>query len=241
MSNAAAHDSLVIVKAYHDRLIAKTLTTTEQLDCIKHGSQHLAQAREADPHATLTVQEKSGSVTYTQEFFSAFFLFSQSVYEQMFDDKPGILKALETLKRATAYMPKAPWLHRSIAEALLKLNRRDEAIVAAKFAVALDPSSMDGRILLDKIQATPTLGVAEHDPTAEQKTRALAIMLACPIGFVLLVFLNNATGGINALSPLLQASIMFGLVGLFIYGFKSWRSVERTRYLQKKFQKDFYS
>ena len=239
MSNTAAHDSLVIAKAYYDRLLRPNLTTTEHLDCIKFGTHHLALARHADPYATLTVQEKSGAVTYTQEDLSSGLLYFQAMHEQAHEDEEGCEKSLETLKQATAYTPRAPFLHRSIAKTFLKLDRRDEAITAAQFALALDPSSMDSRILLDKIEATPSLGVPEEIPGESTQQLGCGLMIAAVLGFFTIPSLiAQAMPGHTKNWPIVFTVVGLGV--LFFIGMKMREWGEGSTYLHKHAQRDRY-
>lgn len=232
---AAALDSLTIAKGYYDRLSEQKLTHSEQLDCIKFAAHHLARARAADPTAVLEVETSKGTETYTQEILSASILYIQASIEAAHEDQASWNKALETLKQASAYAPNLPYIHRKIAEVMLKLHRRDEAATAAKFALILNPNDMQSRLLVDKIDTTPTLGVPEEIPGQSTQQTGHFIALA---GAVVLI------GGPMFFSSIGREDLIFGCVvfgGLGIWaGFKISEFGQRTKYLHNALRKDHY-
>lgn len=239
-----AQDSLRIAVGYYDRLLEDSkLTPNQQLDMVKFGAHHLAEARKADPTATFaTLTPKGLPVTYTQEFLSAQLLYFQAVREGALEDEEGCLKSLETLKQASAYTPENPFIHRAIAEVLLKLNRRHDALTAARFALALDPSDIKSRMFVDKVTTTPSLGVPEQDPAAAEVHLGTMLMIAAPIGFICMPYIQDALHSASGkyAGDVWGALVFFGLIGLFALGWKIRASANTTRYLHKALQKDFY-
>lgn len=234
---AAAQESLRIAKGYYDRLLSEhqKLSPNQHLDCIKFAAHHLANARAADPTAHLEVQTPKGTTTYTQEFLSAQILYFQAKREAALDDEEGCLKSLETLKQASVYAPDRPYIHRAIAEVLLKLFRRDEALTAAQFALMLDPADMDSRLLVDKITTTPSVGVPEVIPGARSSdfghsTWKLGMILTfvAPIGLAVIGLASLAVG-----------SVITGVV-LCIVGLKIKDYGDGTKYLHNALRKDEY-
>lgn len=239
-NTAAAVESIRIAKGYYDRLFQDPkLTATEQTDCLKFAAHHLAAARTADPTAVLLIDGKNGTERWTQDFLCAQVLYHQSVMEAAPEDEAGCLKALETLKQATAFAPDTPFIHRGIAETLLKLNRRDEAIVAAEFALALRPDDFASRLLVDKIKTTPTLGVKEVPPGTTEKKLGCALMIAAVVGFCTIPSLiASAIPGSDHDWPIIWTVIGLGV--LFWIGFKLREWGEGTTYLHNASRKDRY-
>lgn len=234
---AAAIASIKIAKGYYERLSEKNLTYSEQLDCLKFGAHHLSLARAADPAAVLTIDTPKGCETWTQEILSASFLYIQATIEAAREDDEGYKKAFETLKQASVYAPNLPYIHRKIAEVLLKLHRRDEALTAAKFALALNPDDMQSRLLADKIDTTPTLGVEDKSlPGDPERRLGTGIMIAAPIWFMTVPPMMEKSGASQfAVSVAILASFL-----IFYIGFKIRQGGNATDYIHKHAQKDHY-
>lgn len=234
---AAAIASIKIAKGYYDRLDNNKLTYSEQLDCLKFGAHHLAQARAADPSAILKIDTPKGSEIWTQEILSASFLYIQASLEAAHEDEASWKKALETLKQASVYAPNLPYIHRKIAEVLLKLHRRDEALIAARFALALNPDDMQSRLLADKIDTTPTLGVEDKTrPGDPERKIGTGIMVAAPVWFMTVPPMMEKSGTSQfAVSVAILASFL-----IFYIGFKIRQSGDATDYIHKHAQKDHY-
>lgn len=238
----AAIDAIRAAKSYIDRLYAENskLTVTQQFDYLKFASMHLANARRLDATAVLAVPTKDGTAIVTQDHFCAQVLYYQGVLEAAQDtDLPGCEKALETLKQASVYAPQKPYIHREIASVLLKLHRRDEALTAARFALALDPDNADSRLLVDKISTTPTLGVKEVPPGTTEKKLGCALMLAAVIGFCTIPSLIARAIPGNAHNwPVIWTVIGLGVV--FYVGFKLREWGESSAYIHNVLRKERY-
>lgn len=179
-----ALQALIFARSYLDDYYNnKKASPEEDRAAIGFASKYLAEARAKDPHVTIAIPQKDGTgFTQTQDMLASEVLYLEAC---TYPDYPTTQRsALEAIKKSIAYCPSHPYLHRKAAEIFLKLDQRAEASAAADYALSLDPSNIESRKLVDKIGATPTLGVKQKEPGSSSQAFGWIVMLgglACMI------------------------------------------------------------
>jgi tetratricopeptide (TPR) repeat protein len=173
--------ALIFARSYLDDYYNnKKASNSEDRAALGFASKYLAEARAKDPHVTITTETKEGPLTQTQDMLASEVLYLEACIESNFDLPET---ALIAIKKAIAYSPDHPYLHRKAAEIFLKLNKRDEAMKAANYALTLNPRDIENRKIVDKIEATPSLGVKQKEPGKTADTIGITLLVIGAVCF----------------------------------------------------------
>lgn len=235
-NRGAAADALRFARSYLDDCYQDGASGSQRNDALKFASKYLKQARELNPNVGLTIETKDGLFTCTQDQLAAEALYLEGSLLSVGEHEPQLKNAFEALKKAAVYDPTAPHIHREIAQVLLKLHRRDDALKAAEFALSLNPSNIASRKLYDKIEATPSLGVKRQEASVVYEGLAKAFWgLAVIFCLVLPAMLLTQGHFVDAIISF----IVLGMPSIGIAGkFSEWAIV--SKFLRKAAEREIY-
>jgi hypothetical protein len=116
------------------------------------------------------------------------------------------------------------------------MNRRADALKAAKFTLELDPSNIDNRKLYDKIEATPSLGVKKSEPGRGYNIAANIFWL---FAILFLLILPATFVWQGKIGDAIATFFVLGMPATFLAGkFSDWADVKEAR--AKAFEREYY-
>jgi tetratricopeptide (TPR) repeat protein len=159
---AIAH--LQLAYNYHEKYIEvliKSGQSHELEEQLRFAGKHLADARTHDPAAVLSVPNKDGSTRkLSVDQLSAKILYSEGTwFAAHHSDISKVRQGCAALEKAIAYDPSIPEFFVALSKTYAELNRRDDALVAARRAIELNPSEFKAHQIVDKMEANPNIAV----------------------------------------------------------------------------------
>lgn len=164
-----------------------SLTREEENKFLALATKYIESARSKDPEATVALSTKYGVLHWTINELAAQALINESVpYFKYEGNKKAIRQGLEILRRALAYDPGNNDIRERIADACLDLYDHAGALAMAREAVKLNPTDIDARKFLDRIEAarrTPPTFFEKDPPFAVGLIGAGLIVIAIFVFF----------------------------------------------------------
>jgi tetratricopeptide (TPR) repeat protein len=202
---AAAQEKLKIAHQYLKTYLDEKGENASRT--LEFASRYVAEARLLDPNASIQVEHPNGKLyTYTVNEDNATVLYWQG-FEQFHEGKLQhqlenraarrcFLQAREAIEKAIKLDAGVSLYHKALAEALLELHERQQALAVARKALEAFPDNFELRKFVDTTEANRTAGIPP--PITEDTDVGFYLMMAAlllPLGFGFIGYLQEGIGG----------------------------------------------
>jgi hypothetical protein len=184
-------------------------------DALSLAAKNVDDALEADPFATLPVEDKYGRRDMSIDEITAEVSLLQGIlFTHPKNVDEFVAMGLESLRKSISHRP-FPLAYLKLAETLIRGSRRDEAITALRNGLDHFAADLDLRQLQDRLDRDPTLGAATP-PAAQFPWGSVSIVA----GVGMMVF--GLFVGLTQVAP--AALILGSGLCLVLFGVWRWKS-----------------
>ncbi len=197
-TNGAVED-MRLARSYIDDWYEKPADSS----VLSFAASYIEKARQKDPDAKLVIPSKNKDEDpdfYSQNELAGEVLYLEALvgYEPT-APRDSLIRTAQTLKRAIAFSPYSIVYRSKLADVYLNLYDRQSALAVAHEALSANPTILDARKLVDRIEAAPDLTPPTFFERNPDALPPIGILMIAG-GVVLFVY-----GAFHPLNPLLVA------------------------------------